>query len=50
MQEEPEEANEVAGESLPLMKRARLSTNFQRFTRSSSLLAANRFYERILTS
>jgi hypothetical protein len=50
MQEELEEANEAAGESLPLMKRAHLSTSFQRFTPSSFLLAANRSYERMLTS
>jgi hypothetical protein len=50
MQEELEEANEAAGESLPLMKRAHLSTNFQRFTPFSSSLAANRFYERMWTS
>jgi hypothetical protein len=50
MQAEREEANEAAGESLPLMKRAHLSTNLQRFTPFSSLLAVNRFYERILTS
>jgi hypothetical protein len=50
MQEELKEANEAAGMSLPLMKRAHLSTNSQRFTLFSSLLAVSRFYERILTS
>jgi hypothetical protein len=50
MQEELEEANEAAGKSLPLMKHAPLLMNFQRFAPFSSLLAANRFCERMLTS